>query len=49
MQHNVAILKIVLGGQILRGEGGAEKASQDIGDMAWKEEAADQVFGMVAS
>jgi hypothetical protein len=47
VQQNVAILKIVLGGQTVSGEG-AEKGSQDIGDRAWKDEL-DQVFGMVAS
>jgi hypothetical protein len=47
VQHNVAILKIVFGGQTVSGEG-AEKGSQDIGERAWKDEV-DQVFGMVAS
>jgi len=47
VQHSEAILEMVLGGQIVSGEG-AEKGSQDIGDWAWKEEG-DQVFGRVAS
>ena len=43
----MAILKIVLEGQIVSGEG-AKNGSQDIGERAWKEDV-DQVFGMVAS